>query len=98
MTTISNMNIVVQQTGTSKEAHDAKHQLVDANQMATDKKQEEKRKEQAITVQDSENSEKIKIDSQNSQKHKKKKKPNKDKKKMKKKNTKPTGKLIDTIV
>jgi hypothetical protein len=105
MTTISNINIVVQQGDTIKDAQNIKNQPLDPKEV-TFAQQQEKEKELRETVHESESTEKIKPDEERTDK--KKQNSGKEEKEGKKAEVKKDteqesdpeakGRLLDTIV
>jgi len=105
MTTISNINIVVQQGDAVKDTQNIKNQPLDPKQV-TFSQQQEKEKELRETVHESETTEKIKPDEERTSK-KKQGSEKEEKESIKKEVTKDkeqeqdpeaTGRLLDTIV
>lgn len=105
MTTISNINIVVQQGDAVKDTQNIKNQTLDPKQV-TFSQQQEKEKEIRETVHESETTEKIKPDEERT--NRKKQGSGKEEKESKKTEVKKdkeqeqdpeaTGRLLDTIV
>jgi len=98
MTTISDVNIVVQQGNSAREAQNTRTQPLDPNQM-TVAQQQEKESEQRTTVSESDESDRINPDQERESRQKKQ---NDSKKKDQKEieaemNPDATGSLLDTI-
>lgn len=96
MSTISNLNIVVQHGDSAKDVHNIKNTNVESGQLTA--VQQEKEEEQNKTVQKSENSEQAKTDSESSSSRREKEKEKKKKKAEKEsKASDATGGLLDTV-
>lgn len=101
MTTISNINIVVQQGEPAKEAQHVRNPQLDAHQL-TPAQQAQKEMEARGTVNESEESEKIKTDQEESGERERSEQERKKKKQQQENlpdegNPDGTGRLLDTI-
>ena len=99
MSTISNMNIVVQQSGDAKNAQNIRHATQEFSQLAA-AQQKERDVEQRTTVQQSEDPKQAKLDKEPPDKRKQNRNgssrnPESDKRPERKK--RPSGKIVDTV-
>ena len=99
MSTISNMNIVVQQSGDAKNAQNIRHATQEFSQLAA-AQQKERDVEQRTTVQQSEDPKQAKLDKESQDKRKQHRKgsnrnPESDERPEQKK--RPSGKILDTV-
>ncbi len=99
MSTISDVNIVIQQGGSAKQTQKVQHPTQDFSQVVAGQ-QKEKDSEQRTTVQQADDSEKPKLDKDPSGRRKRDRRAERKKKKAgsgKKKDAETSGKLLDTI-
>lgn len=99
MSTISNMNIVVQQSDSAKNAQNIRHATQEFSQLAATH-QKEKEVQQRTTVQQSEDPKKAKLDKEPKDRRKQHRKgsnrnPESDGRPEQKK--RPSGKILDTV-
>lgn len=101
MTTVSSMNVVLQQGTGAKEVHNARHQAMDYAQAAETQIQKAKEAEERTTVNPQEEKEKVKLD-QDQAEDKQRERENKKQHRESRDNLpeKPpgeTGRLLDTV-
>ncbi len=97
MTTLSNLNIVVQHGDSAREAQNIRNQAVESSQQTA--VQQEKQAEQEKNVQEPDHSEEVKADGEGTgnKKHGTKKKKKKKKEDAKEQPKDGTGSLLDTV-
>jgi hypothetical protein len=101
MTTISNLSLLVQQGGNVRETQNIRQQMLEANQSAELQNQEKIRK-QIATVEQSENSQSVKLDQNRTGKRKrqyqyKRNHPEKNSSALTDDNQEEKGSILDTI-
>lgn len=94
--TISNINVIVQHGDNAKEAQNIRNQNVEAGQMAAVHKEREE--EKTVTVQESDESEKLSPDQEGSQNEQRKHRRKQKKKKTSQKSIDTSGHIVDTVV
>ena len=99
MSGITDLNIVIQQGNSAKEAQNVRSQPLDPNQL-TVAQQDEKVQEERTTINDPEDSQHVRPDDKKEKENEKKQKQKEERNKkeaMRKKDPDATGKLLNTI-
>ncbi len=99
MTTISNINIVVQQGDAARETQQVKHPPMDSSQL-TPAQQAQKEMEQRAVIKESDTAEKVKPyqeKKQGSQEEREKERKEREQKELDEEDPDGTGRLLDTI-
>lgn len=99
MTGISNLNIVVQQSSSAQEAHQARQHSSDHAQIVTARQQVEKEAVERTMVQEPENAEKLRLKKEGRERRRREAEVGEKKKKKKERDRRSTGtgRLLDTV-